>query len=72
MTGKLFKNKVTDITIVPKKKMAYMHINDYFNAWEDGKYDKNSSKKVQVGKDQEKAQSEKDSHSKNRGGKKPN
>ena len=29
-------------------------------------------KKVQVGKDQEKAHSEKDSHSKNRGGKKPN
>ena len=32
----------------------------------------NPHKKVQVGKDQEKAQSEKDSHSKNRGGKKPN
>ena len=31
-----------------------------------------SDNKVQVGKDQEKAQSEKDSHSKNRGGKKPN
>ena len=31
-----------------------------------------SDKKVQVGKDQEKAQSEKDSHSKNRGGKKTN
>ena len=30
------------------------------------------SKKVQVGKDQEKAQSERDSHSKNRGGKKTN
>ena len=29
-------------------------------------------KKVQVGKDQEKAKSERDSHSKNRGGKKPN
>ena len=29
-------------------------------------------KKVQLGKDQEKAQSEKDSHFKNRGGKKPN
>ena len=29
-----------------------------------------SYEKVQVGKDQEKAQSEKDSHSKNRGGKK--
>ena len=28
--------------------------------------------KVQVGNDQEKAQSERDSHSKNRGGKKPN
>ena len=28
--------------------------------------------KVQVGKDQEKAQSERDSHSKNRRGKKPN
>ena len=31
-----------------------------------------ADKKVQVGKDQEKAQSERDSHSKNRGGKKPN
>ena len=30
------------------------------------------SKKVQVGNDQEKAQSERDPHSKNRGGKKPN
>ena len=30
------------------------------------------NEKVQAGKDQEKAQSEKDSHSKNRGGKKPN
>ena len=32
----------------------------------------NVYEKAQVGKDQEKAQSEKDSHSKNRGGKKPN
>ena len=31
-----------------------------------------NEKKVQVGKDQEKAQSEKDSHSKNRGGNKLN
>ena len=31
-----------------------------------------ANEKVQVGKDQEKAQSEKDSHSKNQGGKKPN
>ena len=35
-------------------------------------YNHSYSKKVQVGKDQEKAQSEKDSYSKNRGGKKPN
>ena len=34
--------------------------------------DSSIEKKVQVGKDQEKAQSEKDSHSKNQGGKKPN
>ena len=33
---------------------------------------KSSGKKVQEGKNQEKAQSEKDSHSKNQGGKKPN
>ena len=31
-----------------------------------------NAEKVQIGKDQEKAQSEKDSHSKNRGGKKLN
>ena len=37
-----------------------------------GKLRVKSYSKVQVGKDQEKAQSEKDSHSKNRGGKKPN
>ena len=33
---------------------------------------KRNVRKVKVGKDQEKAQSEKDSHSKIRGGKKPN
>ena len=40
--------------------------------WYYNKLKKKYGKKVQVGKDQEKAQSEKDSHSKNRGGKKPN
>ena len=35
-------------------------------------FDNEIHEKVQVGKDQEKAQSEKDSHSKNRGGKKQN
>ena len=37
-----------------------------------GIYVKVFVKRVQVGKDQEKAQPEKDPHSKNRGGKKPN
>ena len=50
---------------------------DEYLIWNVTDYDETSivsldSKKVQVGKDQEKAQSEKDSHSKNRGGKKPN
>ena len=36
------------------------------------RHDHSKEKKVQVGKDQEKTQSEKDSHSKNQGGKKPN
>ena len=39
---------------------------------ESGEDNDRHGRKVQVGKDQEKAQSEKDSHSKNRGGKKPN
>ena len=38
----------------------------------DGLYRGFGYSKVQVGKDQEKAQSEKDAHPKNRGGKKPN
>ena len=45
---------------------------DKFQAIMLGKLGFENCKKVQVGKDQEKAQSEKDSHSKNRGGKKPN
>ena len=47
-------------------KMCFINITTQTNMY--GWFDK----KVQVGKDQEKAQSEKDSHSKNRGGKKPN
>ena len=43
-------------------------INGFLNSFQMGM----GIKKVQVGKDQEKSQSEKDSHSKNRGGKKPN
>ena len=46
------------------QSVRLLHIFKLFNA---ASY---SFEKVQVGKDQEKAQSEKDSHSKNRGGKK--
>ena len=45
-----------------------MKIGNIFMVWESA----GCTRKVQVGKDQEKAQSEKNSHSKNRGGKKPN
>ena len=48
LLGKLSKNKVADITLVPKTKMAYMHISDYSNAWDEGKYDKNASKFVSL------------------------
>ena len=41
-----------------------------FHIYENPVFKFTKCKKVQVGKDQEKAQSEKDSHSKNRGGKK--
>ena len=46
------------------KKIDLLDIASHFNL--------SSVKKVQVGKDQEKVQSEKDSQSENRGGKKPN
>ena len=41
----------------------------YYHYFQNQKFE-NYRKKVQVGKDQEKVQSEKDSHSKNRGGEK--
>ena len=48
---------------------TYMYMyKPYWLSWVHGY----NYEKVQVGKDQEKAQSEKHSHSKNRGGKKPN
>ena len=72
-----------DLTSIFQDKSVIQSIPTYFQNSEPPiicyKYNKpirntifNFNKKVQVGKDQEKAQSEKDSHSKNRGGKKPN
>ena len=52
-----------------------MRVDHRHGRWTSGKHVRviyTPFKKVQVGKDQEKAQSEKDSHSKNRGGKKTN
>ena len=51
------------------KKQTDLILLDFSKAFDKVAHEK---KKVQVGKDQEKAQSEKDSQSKNRGGKKPN
>lgn len=48
LRGKLSKNKMADIVIVPKTKMAFMHLNDYSNAWDDGSFDKNSSRFVSL------------------------
>ena len=44
-------------------------MSNFRNEWFNNVNRDQSARKVQVGKDQEKAQSEKDSHSKNRGGK---
>ena len=48
LRGKLSKNKTVDITMVPRTKMAYMHINDYTNAYADGTFNKNNSKFVSL------------------------
>ena len=48
LRGRLSKNKMADIAMVPKTKMAYMHINDYTHSWDDGVYDKNCSKFVSL------------------------
>ena len=48
LRGKLSKNKAADITMVPRTKMAYMHINNYTNAYADGMFNKNKSKFVSL------------------------
>ena len=50
-------------------KVNIIHLRNLFCLTHKHFTDEADYKKVQVGKDQEKAQSEKDSHSKNRGGK---
>ena len=67
--NKIVKNKTYNTTV------SYCQgCKDYVSLYctECGRSTFTEDKKIQVGKDQEKAQSEKDSHSKNRGGKKPN
>ena len=48
LRGRLSKNKVADISVVPKTKLAYLHINDYTNAWNEGSFDKQCSKFVSL------------------------
>ena len=51
-------------------KISFENVSELFELYHEKTKPQINCKKVQVGKDQEKAQSEKDSHSKNRGGKK--
>ena len=37
-SGKLGRQKTADIVMVPKTKMAHMHINDYTNAFQNGAF----------------------------------
>ena len=57
-----------DTDVTSQFETHYQNLQVCFK-WETKIMLKQLFKKVQVGKDQEKAQSEKDSHSKNRGGK---
>ena len=56
----------------PKPKSSFRHLKQGIQEFHRKYVLVPEDKKVQVGKDQENAQSEKDSHSKNQGGKKPN
>ena len=60
-----FRNNGSDVSYGPGRRAGFFQGYDYY-----ARFHIHSYRKVQVGKDQEKAQSEKDSHSKNRGGKK--
>ena len=62
------KARIPTDDLIPKNRRCR---NQHSLAFQIPSASKEAYKKVQVGKDQEKAQSEKDSHSKNRGGKKP-
>ena len=62
------KARIPTDDLIPKNRRCR---NQHSLAFQIPSASKEAYKKVQVGKDQEKAQSEKDSHSKNRVGKKP-
>lgn len=48
LTGKLSVNKEANITIVPKTKLVYMHINDNSKAYKNGSFEKALSKSVSL------------------------
>ena len=68
----LIKEKLLDLIEWTFKRALKTMVHFIWHAMTERLFSLPLTKKVQVGKDQEKAQSEKDSHSKNRGGKKPN
>ena len=48
LTGKLSDNKEANITIVPKTKLVYMHINDNTKAFPNGSFQKSLCKSVSL------------------------
>ena len=48
LTAKLSDGKEASITLVPKTKLAYMHLNDNSKAYKNGTFDKSMSKSVSL------------------------
>lgn len=48
LSGKLSEYKEVNVTIVPKTKLVYMHINDNSKAYKNGSFDKHSAKSVSL------------------------
>lgn len=48
LKGKLSEQKEANITVVPKTKLLYMHINDNSKAYKNGAFDKAASKFVSL------------------------
>lgn len=48
LTAKLSEGKEVNVTLVPKTKLVYMHLNDYSKAYKNGSFDKSLKKSVSL------------------------